>query len=183
MDVQPARVPDLPQPSPQDFTHVSVDTLLQTFQPAGVIDSDTLPFPTSAFARSLQDVLHVHLPMILEQTRKVIEGVTNAYEPNVDPTWSAGSLLGQTFWDFDTLCDSFDLLKDVLVDTGIGALPLTVSKAPNVAPQVTYEYPPVDEVTMVKQVEDSFAKVMSTKEAAEVALNTLLHEPNLASRT
>ena len=68
---------DIPQPSPQDFSHVSVDTILQTFQqatdPSNMVGE--IPFPTSAYARSLQDILHVHIPMILEQTRKVIDGV------------------------------------------------------------------------------------------------------------
>ncbi len=62
------------------------------------------------------------------------------------------------------------------MDTGIGALPLSASKAPDtVVPETPYEYPQVDETTMAKQVEETFAKVMSTKEAAEVAFNALLH--------
>ncbi len=77
MDAQHEGVPDVSPPSPQDFSHVSMDTILQTFQQAAGPSSmvGDMPFPTSAFARSLQEVLHVHIPMILEQTRKVIDGV------------------------------------------------------------------------------------------------------------
>ena len=113
---------------------------------------------------------------------------TNAYEPNVDPMWSAGSSLYTIsgvsllhsnlcfIGDFDALCNSFDSLNHLLVDTGVGALPLSASNTPDtVALETPYGYPQVDETTMAKQVEETFAKVMSTKEAAEVAFNTLIH--------
>ena len=59
------------------------------------------------------------------------------------------------------------------MDTGIGALPLSAPKSS--VPVTPQTYPAVDESSMAQQVEETFSKVMSTKEAAEVAFNTLLH--------
>ncbi|KAF9516025.1 hypothetical protein BS47DRAFT_1341350 [Hydnum rufescens UP504] len=148
------------------FQSLQNDPQPQSTSPSTAIYHDPQLIPQSEFGRNIYEVVHVRIPRVRALAKEVIIGITHAYEPGVDPSRTADSLM--------SLRTSLAELRQRIA--------ITPNGGPNVGDDRT-DRPAVavSETDMTKWVDEIYARVQRQKDSASVALNILA--PSGASST
>ncbi|KDQ17514.1 hypothetical protein BOTBODRAFT_29694 [Botryobasidium botryosum FD-172 SS1] len=126
------------------------------------------PNSVEGFAHALQQIVSVEIPKVEQLARSVQDGMERAYDPDIDPSQTAGNLI--------SLQVGLASLYSFLKSSGLGSLPIPPSSDPAqpLATSSAADPPTVEALT--KQVGEVYARGLRIKEGAGIAMNTLSQE-------